>query len=279
MELINLTLQKFLINLIMQTSDKLMLISGPCVVESKELTLEIADQLVYFCKNKDIDLVFKASYRKANRSSSKSFTGIGDIKALEILAEIGSRYQIPTTTDIHSDAEAGIAAEYVDILQIPAFLCRQSSLLEAAGRTGKTVNIKKGQFMSPEAMIYALEKVRAVGGTSVWLTERGTSFGYEDLIVDFRAIPIMQSFGVPVIVDCTHSLQVPNQTAGVTGGKPEFIEHIARAAVAVGADGVFIETHPNPKEAKSDGANMLRLELMTDLLEKIIKLRQAIRSF
>lgn len=263
----------------MQTSDNLMLISGPCVVESKELTLEIADQLVYFCKNMDIDLVFKASYRKANRSSNKSFTGIGDIKALEILAEIGSKYQIATTTDIHSDAEAEMAAEYVDILQIPAFLCRQSSLLEAAGRTGKTVNIKKGQFMSPEAMIYTLEKVRAIGNTSVWLTERGTSFGYQDLIVDFRGIPIMQSFGVPVIVDCTHSLQIPNQTTGVTGGKPQFIEHIARAAVAVGADGLFIETHPNPKEAKSDGANMLRLELMTDLLEKIIKIRQAIRSF
>ena len=263
----------------MNKHNKLILISGPCVVESEETTSIIADHLVKICKGREIDLVFKASYRKANRSSSKSFTGIGDKAALQIIKDIGNRHQIQTTTDIHSDEEADLAAEYVDILQIPAFLCRQSSLLEAAGKTGKIVNVKKGQFMSPEAMQFAVEKVKSTGNKNVWLTERGSTFGYQDLVVDFRGIPIMQSFGVPVIMDCTHSLQIPNQVAGVTGGRPEFIEYIARAAVAVGADGLFIETHPNPKEAKSDGANMLQLDLLEALLEKIIMIRQAVMSW
>jgi 2-dehydro-3-deoxyphosphooctonate aldolase (KDO 8-P synthase) len=253
------------------------LISGPCVVEGKEVVDTIAKEVSTICTDLDIPYVFKASYRKANRSSSKSFTGIGDEAALNIIAEIGQKYNLQTTTDIHTEEEAALAAQYVDILQIPAFLCRQSSLLEAAAKTGKIVNIKKGQFMSPEAMIFAVQKVREAGNDQVMLTDRGTTFGYQDLVVDYRGLPTMQGFGVPVIMDCTHSLQQPNQAAGVTGGRPDQIPTIAKAAIAVGTDGLFIETHPNPKEAKSDGANMLPLDQLRSLLTSLTKIRQAIK--
>lgn len=252
------------------------LIAGPCVVESEEICHHIAETLQVLCKNLDIPYIFKASYRKANRSKLDSYTGMGDLPGLEILREIRETYQLPVLTDIHTDEEAAIAAQYVDVLQIPAFLCRQTSLLVAAAETGKTVNIKKGQFMSPEGMSFAVEKLRQSGNQQVWLTDRGTSFGYQDLIVDFRGLPTMQKFGVPVIMDCTHSLQQPNQASGVTGGRPDLIETIARAAVAVGADGLFIETHPNPAVAKSDGANMLKLEFMEALLERLVRIRKAI---
>jgi 2-dehydro-3-deoxyphosphooctonate aldolase (KDO 8-P synthase) len=253
------------------------LIAGPCVVESEEVVFEIADHLVNVCKALSIPLVFKASYKKANRSSSTSFQGIGDEQAMGIIKKVGQHYYIPTTTDIHTDEDAAIAAEYVDILQIPAFLCRQSSLLEAAAKTGKYVNIKKGQFMSPEAMIHAVNKVRNAHNDKVWLTDRGTTFGYQDMVVDYRGLPTMQSFGVPVIMDCTHSLQQPNQAAGVTGGRPDQIPTIAKAAVAVGVDGLFIETHPRPSEAKSDGANMLPMDQLQNLLEQLVKIRKAVR--
>jgi 2-dehydro-3-deoxyphosphooctonate aldolase (KDO 8-P synthase) len=253
------------------------LIAGPCIVESESIISEIASEVVSITKDLNIPYIFKASYRKANRSSASSFTGIGDEKALELIANIGSKYGVLTTTDIHSDEEAAFAAKYVDILQIPAFLCRQSSLLEAAAKTGKIVNIKKGQFMSPEAMIFAVEKVKAAGNDNVMLIDRGTTFGYQDLVVDFRGIPTMQNFDVPVTMDCTHSLQLPNQVGGVTGGRPDQIPTIAKAAVAVGADGLFIETHPRPAEAKSDGANMLPLNQLRPLLEKLVKIRVAIQ--
>jgi 2-dehydro-3-deoxyphosphooctonate aldolase (KDO 8-P synthase) len=253
------------------------LISGPCVVEGKEVVDNIAKAVSTICTDLDIPYIFKASYRKANRSSSKSFTGIGDEAALNIIAEMGQKYNLYTTTDIHTEEEAALAAKYVDILQIPAFLCRQSSLLEAAAKTGKVVNIKKGQFMSPEAMIFAVQKVREAGNQQVMLTDRGTTFGYQDLVVDYRGLPTMQSFGVPVVMDCTHSLQQPNQAAGVTGGRPDQIPTIAKAAIAVGVDGLFIETHPNPKEAKSDGANMLPLDQLRGLLTSLTKIRQAIK--
>ncbi len=252
------------------------LIAGPCIAESETICSEIAEKVHALCLNYDIPYVFKASYRKANRSRLDSFTGIGDIPSLEILKNIGKRLQIPVTTDIHADEEAAMAAAYVDVLQIPAFLCRQTSLLVAAAKTGKTVNVKKGQFMSPEGMKYAIDKVKESGNQKVWLTDRGTSFGYQDLIVDYRGIPIMRSMGVPVVMDCTHSLQQPNQSSGVTGGRPDLIETIAKAAIAVGADGIFIETHPKPELAKSDGANMLRLEYLEGLLEKLLKIRAAI---
>jgi 2-dehydro-3-deoxyphosphooctonate aldolase (KDO 8-P synthase) len=251
-------------------------IAGPCVIEDEETPFQIAETMVSICGKLEIPYIFKASYRKANRTSSSSFTGIGDEKALQIIKSIGEKYQILTTADIHTDEEADMAAQYVDILQIPAFLCRQSSLLESAGKTKKTVNIKKGQFLSPEAMKFAVDKVRNTGNDSVWLTERGTTFGYTDLVVDYRGVPVMQSFGVPVIVDCTHSLQQPNQLSGVTGGRPQLISTIAKAAIAVGADGLFIETHPNPSQAKSDGANMLPLDQMQDLLEILVKIKKAV---
>ena len=251
-------------------------IAGPCVIEDEETPFQIAETMVSICSKLEIPYIFKASYRKANRTSSTSFTGIGDEKALQIIKSIGKKYQILTTTDIHTDEEADMAAEYVDILQIPAFLCRQSSLLEAAGKTQKTVNIKKGQFLSPEAMKFAVDKVRNTGNEKVWLTERGTTFGYTDLVVDYRGVPVMQSFGVPVIVDCTHSLQQPNHLSGVTGGRPDLISTIAKAAVAVGADGLFMETHPNPSQAKSDGANMLPLDQMQFLLEVLVKIKKAV---
>lgn len=252
------------------------LIAGPCVIEGKELTYNIALYLKELTDKYQIPFVFKASYRKANRSKSSSFTGIGDIEGLEILQNIRKTLNIPVLTDIHSVPEAELAASYdIDILQIPAFLCRQSDLLEAAAKTGKFVNIKKGQFLSPASMKFAAEKV-AQFNNNIILTDRGTQFGYSDLIVDFRGIPQMKEFGYPVVLDVTHSLQQPNQESGVTGGKPELITAMAKAGIAVGADGLFIETHPDPKNAKSDGANMLNLDKMEELLKTLIPIRKAI---
>lgn len=253
------------------------LIAGPCVIEDASSPFEIARILVELTEKYKIPFIFKASYRKANRSKSTSFTGIGDEKALEILAAIRQKYSVPVVSDIHSEAEARLAAQYVDILQIPAFLCRQSELLAAAGETGKVVNIKKGQFSSAETMHFAVEKVRETGNKKVMLTERGSTFGYTDLVVDFRNIPVMQQAGVPVILDVTHSLQQPNQPAGVTGGRPDLIPLMARLGIAAGAEGLFMETHPEPSKAKSDGANMLRLDLMDKLLGELVRLKQALR--
>lgn len=252
------------------------LMAGPCVIENEEMPFRIAERLVAITNKLSIPFIFKASYRKANRSKDDSFTGIGDKKSLQILSRVGKEFDIPVVTDIHTAGEAEIAAGFVDILQIPAFLCRQTDLLVAAAKTGKTINIKKGQFLSPEAMKFAVEKIRNAGNPAVILTERGATFGYQDLIVDFRGIPLMQKNDVPVALDCTHSLQQPNQAAGVTGGLPEMIETIASAAIAVGADGLFIETHPNPAAALSDGANMLQLDLMEKLLMKLVRIRKAI---
>ena len=257
-------------------SDNFFLLAGPCVIEGEDMALRIAERIKGITERLGIPYAFKGSYRKANRSKIDSFTGIGDEKALKILAKVAKEFDVPVVTDIHQAQEAAMAAEYVDVLQIPAFLCRQSDLLEAAARTGKIVNIKKGQFLSPEAMKFAAQKVVDSGNNNVMLTERGTTFGYQDLIVDYRGIPIMQQFGFPVVVDCTHSLQRPNQSAGVTGGQPEMIETIAKAAIAVGADGLFMETHPVPAQAKSDGANMLALHLLEPLLEKLVRLRRAL---
>jgi 2-dehydro-3-deoxyphosphooctonate aldolase (KDO 8-P synthase) len=255
------------------------LLAGPCVIEGEDMALSIAENIIETTSRLNIPFVFKGSYRKANRSRLDSFTGIGDMKALEILRKVGERFDIPVVTDIHQPEEAAMAAPFVDILQIPAFLCRQTDLLIAAAKTGKMVNIKKGQFLSPAAMKHAIAKVRECGNNKVSITERGTTFGYQDLIVDFRGVPEMQQFGCPVIVDATHSLQQPNQTAGVTGGRPDMIETISRCAIASGADGLFIETHPNPAQAKSDGANMLRLDLLPQLLEHLTAIRQTINSF
>lgn len=258
--------------------DNFFLLAGPCVIEGEEMALRIAEKIVTLAEKRHIPYVFKGSYRKANRSRLDSFTGIGDEKALKILRKVGETFGIPTVTDIHETTEAALAAEYVDVLQIPAFLCRQTDLLAAAARTGKIVNIKKGQFLSPGAMQFAVQKVVDAGNPNVMITERGTTFGYTDLVVDYRGIPQMQAFGYPVVMDVTHSLQQPNQTSGVTGGMPALIETIAKAAIAVGADGLFIETHPNPSEAKSDGANMLRLDLLDGLLEKLVRIRQAVQA-
>jgi 2-dehydro-3-deoxyphosphooctonate aldolase (KDO 8-P synthase) len=257
-------------------SSNFFLIAGPCVVEDEELINGIADKVSDICRRLRIPYVFKASYRKANRTSASSFTGIGDHKALEMMSSLGKRLSIPVTTDIHAHEEAEMAAEHVDILQIPAFLCRQTDLLEAAARTGRVVNVKKGQFLSGASMRFAVEKIRKAGNPNTMLTERGNMFGYQDLVVDYRNIPVMRAIGVPVVMDCTHSLQQPNQEGGVTGGNPAMIETIAKAAIATGADGIFIETHPDPSRAKSDGANMLRLELMEELLEKLVRLRRAV---
>jgi 2-dehydro-3-deoxyphosphooctonate aldolase (KDO 8-P synthase) len=257
-------------------SNNFFLIAGPCAIEGEKMAYEIAEKIQGIAEQLAIPFIFKGSYRKANRSKKDSFTGIGDEKALKILEGIGKRFGIPVTTDIHTDEEAAMAAEYVDILQIPAFLCRQTSLLVAAAKTGKVVNIKKGQFVSPDAMRFAKEKVEEEGNMNVILTERGTTFGYQDLIVDFRGIPQMQSFGAPVVLDCTHSLQQPNQASGVTGGRPALIETIAKAGISVGCDGLFIETHPNPSIAKSDGANMLPLDQLEKLLVKLVRIRQAV---
>ena len=254
------------------------LIAGPCVVESEELVTEVADKVYTICKNLGIPYVFKASYRKANRTSASSFTGLGDDTGLSLLKKIKDQYQLPVTSDIHAHDEAAIAAQYIDILQIPAFLCRQTDLLIAAAQTGKIINVKKGQFLSGPSMKFAVEKIQNAGNDKIMLTERGNTFGYQDLVVDYRNIPWLQEHGTPVIMDCTHSLQQPNQTSGVTGGNPQLIGTIARAAIATGADGLFIETHPNPAVAKSDGANMLRLDLLEGLLQQLVKLRKTIVS-
>ena len=257
------------------------LIAGPCVVESEDLVTTVAERVSSTCKNLGIPYIFKASYRKANRTSASSFTGLGDETGLQIIQKVKQKFLLPATTDIHAHEEAALAAPYVDVLQIPAFLCRQTDLLEAAAKTGKIVNVKKGQFVSGGSMKFAVEKIdkaTSVNSLSrkVMLTERGNSFGYTDLVVDYRNIPIMKNHGVPVIMDCTHSLQQPNQSGGVTGGNPEMIETIARAAIATGADGLFIETHPDPSCALSDGANMLQLDLLPPLLEKLLKIRKSI---
>jgi len=254
------------------------LMAGPCVIEGEEMALDIAEKLVKITAQLHIPYIFKGSYRKANRSRIDSFTGIGDEKALKILRKVHETFDVPVVTDIHESHEAAMAAEYVDVLQIPAFLCRQTDLLTAAAKTGKIVNIKKGQFLSPGAMKFAADKVVEAGNPNVMLTERGTTFGYTDLIVDYRGIPEMRTFGYPVIMDATHSLQQPNQGSGVTGGTPSLIETIAKAAIAVGADGLFIETHQNPAVAKSDGANMLRLDLVESLLKKLVRIREAIKE-
>ena len=258
-------------------SGNFFLLAGPCVIEGEEMALRIAERVVKMTDQLRIPYVFKGSYRKANRSRLDSFMGIGDEKALKILKKVSDTFGVPTVTDIHSAEEAAMAAEYADILQIPAFLCRQTDLLVAAAKTGKIVNIKKGQFLSPGAMQFAADKVVEAGNNNVMLTERGTTFGYQDLIVDYRGIPEMQKFGFPVILDVTHSLQQPNQTSGVTGGMPQLIETVAKAGVAVGVDGLFIETHENPSIAKSDGANMLQLDLLEGLLIKLVRIREAIK--
>ncbi len=252
------------------------LMAGPCAIEGEEIALRIAERIVTITDKLQIPYIFKGSYRKANRSRIDSFTGIGDEKALKILAKVSKEFGVPTVTDIHESGEAAMAAEYVDVLQIPAFLCRQTDLLVAAANTGKAINIKKGQFLSAGSMKFAVDKVKDSGNPNVILTDRGNTFGYQDLIVDFRGIPEMREFGVPVVMDCTHSLQQPNQGSGVTGGKPALIETIAKAAIAVGADGLFIETHPDPANAKSDGANMLPLDQLETLLAKLLRVRHSI---
>ena len=253
--------------------------AGPCVVENEEVMMRVAEKACAVTDTLKIPYIFKASYRKANRSRLDSFSGIGDEKALKLLAKVRSEFGVPTVTDIHNPEEAAMAAEYVDVLQIPAFLCRQTDLLVAAAKTGKVVNIKKGQFLAPEAMAFAAGKVHDAGNPNIMLTDRGTSFGYHDLIVDMRSIPTMQATGYPVVMDITHSLQQPNTTSGVTGGLPAMIETIARAAVAVGTDGLFIETHPDPSVAKSDGANMLPLEQLERLLTRLCRIRATINEF
>ncbi|GHT01711.1 2-dehydro-3-deoxyphosphooctonate aldolase [Bacteroidia bacterium] len=260
----------------LQQKDKFFLLAGPCAIENEKMAMEIAEKLVRLTQKLDIPYVFKGSYKKANRSRVDSFTGIGNDQALKILGKVRDTFGVPTVTDIHETTDAARAAEYVDVLQIPAFLCRQTDLLVAAAHTGRIVNIKKGQFLSPVAMQFAAQKIVDSGNNQVMLTERGTTFGYTDLIVDYRGIPQMQAFGFPVVMDVTHSLQQPNQAAGVTGGMPQLIETIAKAAIAVGADGLFIETHPEPCKALSDGANMLQIDLLEPLLEKLLRIKQAL---
>lgn len=257
-------------------SGNFFLIAGPCVVENDTTPFLIAERVISVCEKLEIPYIFKASFRKANRSRLDSFQGIGDIKALNIIRQVGEQFDIPTLTDIHMENDAVRAAEYADVLQIPAFLCRQTDLLIAAARTGKPVNIKKGQFVSPESMKFAVDKIRDSGNDKVLLTERGTTFGFNDLVVDFRGIPVMRSFGVPVILDVTHSLQIPNRAAGTSGGQPQFIETLAKAGIAAGADGIFLETHPDPTSARSDGENMLHLDLLEELLIKLIRIRKSL---
>jgi 2-dehydro-3-deoxyphosphooctonate aldolase (KDO 8-P synthase) len=260
----------------LKTNKNFFLIAGPCVIEGEDMALRIAERITDITHRLEIPYVFKGSYRKANRSRLDSFTGIGDEKALKILRKVSESFHIPTVTDIHETPEAALAAEYVDVIQIPAFLCRQTDLLVAAARTGKIVNVKKGQFVSPGAMQFAVQKIVDAGNRNILLTERGTTFGYTDLVVDYRNIPQMQQSGYPVVMDVTHSLQQPNQASGVTGGQPYLIETMAKAAIAVGCDGLFIETHPEPSQALSDGANMLRLESLEDLLLKLLRIKEAI---
>lgn len=270
-------MEKFLKELFASQSydeNNFFLIAGPCVVESEELIQEISEKVSGICKNLGIPYIFKASYRKANRTSASSFSGLGDELALGIIAKSKKQFSLPVTTDIHAKEEATLAAQHVDVLQIPAFLCRQTDLLETAAKTGRIINVKKGQFVSGEAMKFAVEKIRNAGNEKIMLTERGNFFGYQDLVVDFRNIPIMQSHGVPVIMDCTHSLQQPNQPSGITAGNPQMIGTMAKAAIATGADGLFIETHPKPSIAKSDGANMLQLDKIETLLQQLVKLRK-----
>lgn len=266
---------KSLKNLKHKKSGNFFLIAGPCAIEGEEMAFQIAERIYEITNRLEIPWIFKGSYRKANRSRIDSFTGIGDEKALRILKAVGQRFDVPVVTDIHSAQEAILAAHHVDILQIPAFLCRQTDLLVAAAKTGKLVNIKKGQFLAPESMKFAVDKVKDSGSKKVWLTDRGTMFGYQDMVVDFRGIPKMKAFA-PTIMDITHSLQQPNQSSGVTGGQPEMIETIGKAAIAAGADGIFIETHHDPSIAKSDGANMLHLDYLEDLLTKLIRVRKAV---
>jgi len=258
-------------------SGNFFLMAGPCAIEGEDMALRIAENVKTITDRLQIPFIFKGSYRKANRSRIDSFTGIGDEKALRILQKVSQTFEVPTVTDIHESEEAAIAAEYVDVLQIPAFLCRQTDLLIAAAKTGKTINVKKGQFLSGEAMRFAVDKIKDSGNSNVILTDRGNSFGYSDLVVDYRNIVAMKAHQVPVVMDVTHSLQQPNQSSGITGGRPALIETIAKAAIAVGADGIFIETHPIPLEAKSDGANMLPLAQLENLLEKLVRIRQAVQ--
>jgi 2-dehydro-3-deoxyphosphooctonate aldolase (KDO 8-P synthase) len=272
-------MEKFLKDLFSDQSydeNNFFLIAGPCVVESEELVMEVVDKVSSICRNMGIPYIFKASYRKANRTSGTSFTGIGDETALALVKKAGEKFRLPTTSDIHAHDEAAVAAKYIDILQIPAFLCRQTDLLLAAAETGRIVNVKKGQFLNGESMKFAVEKIKKAGNDKVILTERGTTFGYQDLVVDYRNIPAMQKLGTPVVMDCTHSLQQPNQTSGVTGGNPQLIGTISKAAIAAGANGLFIETHPEPSVAKSDGANMLRLDKLEGLLHELVKIRKAV---
>ena len=263
-------------NLQHQRSGNFFLIAGPCVIESEKTVMEIAEKTLNICNKLKIPFIFKGSYRKANRSRIDSFTGIGDKEALSILKKVGEKFNIPTLTDIHSVEEASIASQYVDVLQIPAFLCRQTDLLVAAAKTGKVINIKKGQFLSPKSMEHAVTKVKESRNNTIMITDRGTMFGYQDIVVDFRGIPTMKQFGVPVVMDITHSLQQPNQDSGITGGNPEMIETISKAAIATGVDGIFLETHPNPSIAKSDGSNMLKLDKLEELLVKLVKIRKVI---
>lgn len=257
-------------------ANQFILMAGPCAIENEETPYLIAEKVSKICNAYQIPYIFKGSYRKANRSRLDSFTGIGDLKALNVLKHVRETFDIPVVTDIHAAVEAEMAAEFVDVLQIPAFLCRQTDLLVAAAKTGRIINIKKGQFLSGEAMRFAVDKVKQSGNEQVLLTERGNMYGYQDLVVDFRNIHTMQQLQVPVIMDITHSLQQPNQASGITGGKPELIGLIARAAIAVGADGLFIETHPEPAKAKSDGANMLQLDRLEPLIEQLVKIREAL---
>lgn len=260
------------------TENNFFLLAGPCAIEGEDMAMRIAEKVIQITEKYKIPYIFKGSFKKANRSRIDSFTGIGNKKALKILAKVGREFHVPTVTDIHTESDAQLAAEYVDVLQIPAFLVRQTDLVVAAAKTGKTINLKKGQFMSPEAMKHAVKKVTDSNNEQVMVTDRGTMFGYQDMIVDFRGIPQMQKFA-PTILDITHSLQQPNQTSGVTGGKPELIETIAKAGISVGVDGIFLETHHNPSEAKSDGANMLKLDYLDNLLMKLVALRKTINKF